>query len=92
MSGRISLCLIAKNEEANLAGCLEPISGLVDEIVLVDTGSSDRTKDVAASLGARRAVIVGPREHEAGAATVRDMDSGEQREVPLGELAEALRP
>ena len=45
----------------------------------------------AASLGARSAVILGPREHEAGVATVRDMQSGEQREVPLGELAGALR-
>ena len=44
----------------------------------------------AASLGARRAVIVGPREHEQGVATVRDMESGEQREVPLGDLVEAL--
>ena len=44
----------------------------------------------AASLGARRAVILGPREHEAGVATVRDMESGEQREVPLDGLAEAL--
>jgi histidyl-tRNA synthetase len=44
----------------------------------------------AAGLGARRAVIVGPREHEAGLATVRDMDSGDQREVPLDALPEAL--
>jgi histidyl-tRNA synthetase len=44
----------------------------------------------AASLGARRAVIVGPREHEQGVATVRDMESGEQTEVPLGDLVEAL--
>jgi histidyl-tRNA synthetase len=35
-------------------------------------------------------VILGPREHEAGVATVRDMESGEQREVPLDGLAEAL--
>ena len=46
----------------------------------------------AASLGARRAVIVGPREHEHGVATVRDMESGDQREVPLGDLVEALSP
>jgi histidyl-tRNA synthetase len=46
----------------------------------------------AASLGARRAVILGPREHEAGVATVRDMESGEQRQVPLDGLAEALAP
>jgi histidyl-tRNA synthetase len=45
----------------------------------------------AASLGARRTVILGPREHEAGVATVRDMESGEQREVPLERLAQALR-
>jgi histidyl-tRNA synthetase len=45
----------------------------------------------AASLGARRAVILGPRERAAGVAAVRDMDSGEQREVPLGELEGALR-
>ncbi len=44
----------------------------------------------AASLGARRAVIVGPREHQRGVAAVRDMESGEQREVPLGDLVEAL--
>ncbi len=45
----------------------------------------------AASLGARNTVIIGPREHAAGVATVRDMASGDQREVPLDQLAEALR-
>ncbi|HMO01261.1 MAG TPA: His/Gly/Thr/Pro-type tRNA ligase C-terminal domain-containing protein [Miltoncostaeaceae bacterium] len=44
----------------------------------------------AASLGARRVVIVGPREHEEGIATVRDMESGEQRPVPLGDLVAGL--
>ena len=44
----------------------------------------------AASLGARNAVIVGAREFDEGVATVRDMDSGEQRQVPLGALAEEL--
>jgi histidyl-tRNA synthetase len=44
----------------------------------------------ASSLGARHAVIVGEREHADGVATVRDMDSGEQRRVPLGDLAEEL--
>ncbi len=45
----------------------------------------------AASLGARYTVIIGPREHAAGAATLRDMASGDQRAVPLDQLAEALR-
>ena len=44
----------------------------------------------ASSLGARVAVIVGPREHEAGQATIRDMTTGEQRQVPLADLVEEL--
>jgi histidyl-tRNA synthetase len=44
----------------------------------------------ASSLGARHAVIVGEREHAAGVAGVRDMGTGEQREVPLGRLVEEL--
>jgi tetratricopeptide (TPR) repeat protein len=50
---KISLCMIVKNEEANLAACLAPIARLVNEIVVVDTGSTDRTKEVAAAYGAR---------------------------------------
>jgi histidyl-tRNA synthetase len=44
----------------------------------------------ASSLGARNAVIVGPREHEAGVATIRDMATGEQRAVPLDVLVREL--
>ncbi len=44
----------------------------------------------ASSLGARRTVIVGAREHAEGVATVRDMQSGEQRQVPLARLVEEL--
>lgn len=43
----ISLCMIVKNEEMHLARCLDSISELVDEIIIVDTGSEDRTKDIA---------------------------------------------
>jgi GT2 family glycosyltransferase/Flp pilus assembly protein TadD len=50
---RVSLCLIVRNEEANLPDCLGPAADLVDEIVVVDTGSTDRTKDVARRYGAR---------------------------------------
>jgi len=50
---KISLCMIVKNEEANLAECLRPVCGLVDEIVVVDTGSADRTKEIAGDFGAR---------------------------------------
>ena len=50
---RVSLCLIVKNEEANLPNCLGSAADLVDDIVVVDTGSTDRTKEVAARFGAR---------------------------------------
>lgn len=44
----ISLCMIVKNEEKVLARCLDSICGLMDEIIIVDTGSTDRTKEIAA--------------------------------------------
>jgi tetratricopeptide (TPR) repeat protein len=50
---RISLCIIARDEEEMLPGCLESVRGAVDEIVLVDTGSRDRTPDIARDAGAR---------------------------------------
>ena len=43
----ISLCMIVKNEEEVLARCLASAKALVDEIVIVDTGSGDSTKDIA---------------------------------------------
>lgn len=43
----ISLCMIVKNEEAVLARCLDTVADLVDEIIIVDTGSSDKTKEIA---------------------------------------------
>jgi glycosyltransferase involved in cell wall biosynthesis len=42
-----------KDEEAQLPGCLQAAADLVDEVIVVDTGSADRTKEVAAGLGAR---------------------------------------
>lgn len=44
---RTSIVMIVKNEEARLADCLESIDGLADEIVVVDTGSTDRTREIA---------------------------------------------
>ena len=44
----ISLCMIVKNEEAVLARCLDTVADLVDEIVIVDTGSTNATKEIAA--------------------------------------------
>lgn len=42
----ISLCMIVKDEEEVIGRCLESVSGLVDEIIIVDTGSSDRTNEI----------------------------------------------
>jgi tetratricopeptide (TPR) repeat protein len=50
---RISLTMIVKNEEANLPDCLRSAADLFDEVIIVDTGSTDRTKDVALGFGAR---------------------------------------
>jgi len=43
----ISLCLVVKNSEKTLTKCLESTKGIVDEIIIVDTGSTDRTKEIA---------------------------------------------
>ena len=50
---RVSLTMIVKNEEANLPRCLESVRGLFDEIIVLDTGSTDRTVEIATSFGAR---------------------------------------
>ena len=42
-----SVCMIVKNEERMLKRCLDSIADLMDEIIIVDTGSSDRTKQIA---------------------------------------------
>ena len=47
----LSVCMIVKNEEQYLDSCLSAISNKVDEIILVDTGSSDNTLDIAKKYG-----------------------------------------
>jgi glycosyltransferase involved in cell wall biosynthesis len=49
---KVSLTMIVKNEQDNLPQALESVAGLPDEIVIVDTGSTDRTKEIARSFGA----------------------------------------
>jgi glycosyltransferase involved in cell wall biosynthesis/tetratricopeptide (TPR) repeat protein/predicted O-methyltransferase YrrM len=49
---RVSLTMIVKNEEHNLGDCLASVRDLVDETVVVDTGSTDRTREIARSFGA----------------------------------------
>lgn len=48
-----TLSMIVKNEEKHLAGCIESIIEVVDEVVIIDTGSTDRTKEIAQKYGAK---------------------------------------
>lgn len=49
----MSLCMIIKDEEKVLGRCLESVREIVDEIVIVDTGSTDASRDIARNFGAR---------------------------------------
>lgn len=49
----ISVCIPVRNEENNLAACIETLRGSCSDVVIVDSNSVDRTAEVAASLGAR---------------------------------------
>lgn len=49
---RLSACMMVKDEETNLPRCLNSIKPLIDELIVVDTGSSDKTVQIAESFGA----------------------------------------
>ena len=49
----LSVCIISYNEEMNIARTLERVKGLADEIIVVDSGSTDKTVPLAQSYGAK---------------------------------------
>jgi len=49
----IALCMIVRDEEARIGQCIESVQDLIDELVVVDTGSRDRTVEIAESHGAK---------------------------------------
>ena len=49
----VSLCMIVKNEAEYLAKCLKSVESVVDEMIVVDTGSTDSTKQIAEIFGAK---------------------------------------
>ena len=49
---KLSVCLIVRNEEALLENCLKSVSQLADQLVVVDTGSTDKTLEIARSFNA----------------------------------------
>ncbi len=50
---KISACMMVKNEEEMLPRCLNSIKHLIDELIIVDTGSTDKTVEIAQSFGAK---------------------------------------
>ena len=50
---KISLCMIVKNEQKNMAEILNNLKPIADEMIVVDTGSADDTAEIARSLGAQ---------------------------------------
>lgn len=53
MNPKISLIVLTYNEDVNLGKCLRSVDGLVSEIIIVDSGSTDRTKEIAEKYGAK---------------------------------------
>jgi glycosyltransferase involved in cell wall biosynthesis len=53
LTGALSLCMIVKNEERNLPRCLDSVRDLAAELIVVDTGSTDETANIAAGYGAQ---------------------------------------
>jgi tetratricopeptide (TPR) repeat protein len=50
---KVSVCIIARNEEGNLPGCLDSVAGLGGDTIVCDTGSTDRTREIARERGAK---------------------------------------
>lgn len=55
----ISLCMIVKNEEDVIANCLESVKDIVDEMIIVDTGSDDKTKKLLKDIQIKFMILNG---------------------------------
>ena len=86
----LSLCMIVRNEEENLGRCLAGVKHLVDEMVIVDTGSTDRTREVAEAYGAR--VFSHPWSNDFAAARNYALEKAEGRWILVLDADEVLAP
>jgi len=86
----LSACLIVRNEEKYLDDCLSSIAPLVDEIIVVDTGSSDRSPDIAGRHNARVHSIAWPHDFSAARNEALRLSGGEW--ILSIDADETLRP
>lgn len=96
---RISACIISFNEEAMIEECLESLAGVVDEIVVVDSHSTDRTREIAGrytdrvveqdwlGMGAQKAFCYSLAEND----WVLNLDCDERLDPVLAEAIQAVR-
>jgi glycosyltransferase involved in cell wall biosynthesis/tetratricopeptide (TPR) repeat protein len=82
MSGRISCQVITKDDEATLEACLASIRPHVDEIVVVDTGSTDRTPEIARKYADKFEVFLGANDPATG--LIEDFAAARNRAAELG--------
>jgi glycosyltransferase involved in cell wall biosynthesis len=62
----LSVCMIVRDEEGHLAGCLDSVQAIADQVVIIDTGSVDSTENIARQFGAE--VYFSPWENDFAAA------------------------
>ena len=86
----LSLSMIVRNEEARLEGCLASVKALVNEMVVVDTGSTDATIAIAEAAGARVERISWPGDFAPARNAALDFLSGDW--VLVLDADEQLRP
>jgi tetratricopeptide (TPR) repeat protein len=53
MANRLSVCLVTRNEETKVGRAIRSVQGIADDVIVAETGSTDRTADIAQGLGAR---------------------------------------
>ncbi len=90
MKPRLSLCMIVRDEEDLLPACLDSVAGVADEVVVVDTGSVDRTPEIARSRGAR--VVEHPWTGDFAAARNAGLERAQGEWVLVMDADEVLHP